>query len=111
MIIVFLFIIIPLSCLKGTGFDGARLFNINRLAIHSLAIKISCYQPPVLIAIQTFAIKLNSFTINSVAIIFICYQASLAIQPQLLSTHLLSSLTCYQSSVAIKNFEINHLLS
>ena len=101
MIIVFLFIIIPLSCLKGTGFDGARLFNINRLAIHSLAIKISCYQPPVLIAIQTFAIKLNSFTINSVAIIFICNHI-----------HLLSSLTCYPASTAIYTFAFKpHLLS
>ena len=76
----------------------STIFAINSLSIHSLAIKISCYQPPVL---SKYLLS-NSFTINSVVITFICYQASFVIQPQLLSTHLLSSLNCYQASFAIK---------
>ena len=86
-----------------------------------------CYQPHLLSPhfLSTHLLS-NSFAINSVAITFICYQASFAIRPQLLSTHLLSSLTCYQanllwilscnqqfcyqSSFAINNFAINHNL-
>ena len=54
-----------------------------------------------------------SFTINSVVII--CYQASFGIQPQLLSTYLLSSLTCYQANLLSilrcnQQFAINHHL-
>ena len=62
---------------------------------YSLAIKISSYQPPEL----SKHLLSNSFTINSVAITFICYQASFAIRPQLLFTHLLSSLTCYRANL------------
>ena len=81
-------------------------------AINSLAIQISCYQPHLL----SKHLLSNSFTINSVAITLICYPASFPIRCQLLSTHLLSSLTCYQanllyqSSVAVNNFAFNHHL-
>ena len=62
--------------------------------------EITCNQNQLLsasLAIQRFAIKL--FTINSVAITLIFDQASFAIWPQLLMTHLLSSLTCYQANL------------
>ena len=61
----------------------------------SLAISLTCYQPHLL----SPHLLSNSFTINSVAITFICYQASFAIRPQLQSTHLLSSLTCYLANL------------
>ena len=44
------------------------------------------------------SLAIPSFAIRTFAITFICYQASFAIQPQLLSTYLLSSLTCYQAN-------------
>ena len=62
--------------------------------------QLTCYQPHLLSPhLLSKHLLSNSFTINSVAITFICYQASFAIQPQLLSTYLLSSLTCYQANL------------
>ena len=45
--------------------------------------------------------KNNHIGARSVAISFICYQASLSIRPQLITTHLLSNLTCYQANLLL----------
>ena len=76
-----------------------RSFAPNPLAINSLSMKISCYQPHLL----SKHLLSNSFTINLVAITFICYPAStaidtFAIKPQLIcyQANLLLILICYQ---------------
>ena len=62
--------------------------------------QLTCYQPHLLsLHLLSTHLLSSSFAINSVAFTFICYQASFAIRPQLLSTHLLSSLTCYQANL------------
>ena len=90
---------------------GAPSFAINSLAINSLAVKISGYQPH----LQSKHSLSNSFTVNSVAITFNCYHVSFAIRPQLLSTHLPLILSCnpqfcYQSRFAIKIFDFLSIL-
>ena len=81
--------------------DGARSFAIPSLAISLTCYPLTCYQTHLLatqLLSHSFAIKhhllsgLNCYRHT-------CYQASLAISP-----------ICYQQSIAINNFAINHYL-
>ena len=99
-----------MNCILIEDF-GARSFAINSLAINSFAISLTCYPLTFyqLTCYQTHLLSTqllsHSFAIKPHLLsglncyLHTCYQASLAIRP-----------ICYESSVAINNFAINHHL-
>ena len=100
-----------LGTYRGGPAEGQRSFAIPSLAINSLAISLTCYPLTCyqLTCYQTHLLSTqllsHSFAIKSHLLSGLncyrhtCNQASLAIRP-----------ICYQSSVAINNFAINHHL-
>ena len=96
-----------LGTYRGGPAEGQRSFAIPSLAINSLAISLTCYQPHLLSThLLSPSLAIPSLVINSLAIKLICYQLSCY------HIHLLSSLICYPALTAIDTLAIKpHLLS